>query len=338
MNKKRIVDIFMMILMILLMAVRYTGIGIHQFAGIGVFILFIIHNVLNINWYKNLTKGSYSLRRWLIVITNFLLILFMLLTVFSGVLMSGLFPYNILFARQIHAFVSLVFLILLVVHVLLNVKIIPFSKIQSVGLAFMAVIFVISVAWFFLPNSEEIRERVQQNTNKIEMENKENNQEDEYIEIEDGDAEELVETPNTSVGETKALVVYYSMTGNTKRVANIIAEGTGADIFEIETTTSGWNFTADEIVSLSVENWEEYDVIYLGYPIWRGQASDPMQIFVEENDFTGKRVIPFCTSDASGIGTSAEILYSKTQTGDWVDGYSFFAYNSEDEILNQISE
>ena len=128
-------------------------------------------------------------------------------------------------------------------------------------------------------------------------------------------------TENTSTGNGKTLVVYYSASGNTKDVAEKIAKITEADLFEVEPvepyTDDDLDWTDDdsrvsrehddeslrdvELVSTTVDNWDSYDTVYIGYPIWWGIAAWPVDNFVKENDFTGKTVIPFCTAATSGI-------------------------------------
>ena len=139
------------------------------------------------------------------------------------------------------------------------------------------------------------------------------------------------------------LVVYYSATGNTEGVANYIAEATGGDLFEITPaepyTDDDLNWSGEnsrvtrehedeslrdvELTTTQVENWDSYDTVFLGYPIWWGIAAWPVDGFVEANDFTGKTVIPFCTSSSSGLGQSGELLAELAGTGDWQEGQRF---------------
>ena len=147
--------------------------------------------------------------------------------------------------------------------------------------------------------------------------------------------------PEDSGGDTAAdsgnvLVVYYSATGNTETVANYIAEATGGDIFEITPaepyTDDDLNWTDEnsrvtrehedeslrdvELTTTQVENWDSYDTVFIGYPIWWGIAAWPVDGFVEANDFTGKTVIPFCTSSSSGLGESGDLLAELAASGD----------------------
>ena len=167
-----------------------------------------------------------------------------------------------------------------------------------------------------------------------------------------GNTEEPSSQPETEGATGKTLVVYYSATGNTEQVANYIANITGGDLFELEPvepyTSDGLDWTNDnsrvsqeyydeslrdvELVADTVENWDSYDTIFIGYPIWWGIAAWPTDGFVEANDFTGKTVIPFCTSASSGLGESGELLSELAGTGDWQEGMRFRSSASEADV------
>ena len=91
-----------------------------------------------------------------------------------------------------------------------------------------------------------------------------------------------------------------------------------------------------ELESTTVPNFDTYDTVLIGYPIWWGIAAWPVNSFVEANDFTGKTVIPFCTSSSSGIGNSADILEDLTKTGTWKEGIRFGTNPSDDDINDFI--
>ena len=91
-----------------------------------------------------------------------------------------------------------------------------------------------------------------------------------------------------------------------------------------------------ELVSTYVENWDSYDIVYIGYPIWWGIAAWPVDNFVKDNDFTGKTVIPFCTAASSGIGDSGNLLKEMAGTGEWQDGERFRGGASESDISSWI--
>lgn len=150
----------------------------------------------------------------------------------------------------------------------------------------------------------------------------------------------------------KTLVVYYSATGNTKNVAETIAQVTGGDLFEIEPkepyTDDDLDWTNDdsrvsrehedessrdvELTSTEVPDWDSYDTVYIGYPIWWGIAAWPVDGFVKANDFTGKTVVTFCTAASSGIGQSGDLLEEMAGTGNWISGERFRSGATEDDI------
>lgn len=150
----------------------------------------------------------------------------------------------------------------------------------------------------------------------------------------------------------KTLVVYFSATGNTESAANYIAQATGGDLFELEPaepyTDEDLNYNNDdsrvsrehedeslrdvELVADTVENWDDYDTVFIGYPIWWGIAAWPVNSFVEANDFTGKTVIPFATSASSGLGQSGKLLAELAGTGDWQEGQRFRSSVREGDI------
>ena len=160
--------------------------------------------------------------------------------------------------------------------------------------------------------------------------------------IEEAAGEEGQETEASGTADGNVLVVYYSATGNTQNVANIIADITGGDLFELEPvepyTDEDLNYSDEnsrvsrehedeslrnvELTSTTVDNWDSYDTVFIGYPIWWGEAAWPVDSFVENNDFTGKTVIPFATSASSGMGESGQLLADMAGTGDWQEGDS----------------
>ena len=151
----------------------------------------------------------------------------------------------------------------------------------------------------------------------------------------------------------KTLVVYFSATGNTERVAEVIADTTGGELFELEPvdpyTDEDLNYNDDnsrvsqeyadeslrnvELVADTVDDWQDVERIYIGYPVWWGIAAWPVNTFVEANDFTGKSVIPFCTSASSGLGDSGELLAELAGTGDWQEGMRFRSSVSDEDVV-----
>lgn len=149
---------------------------------------------------------------------------------------------------------------------------------------------------------------------------------------------------NTEPGKVSGiLVVWFSATGNTGAVAGYISQALDADTLELkpkQAYTSAdlkWGDSNSrvsrehsdeslrdvELERVSVDNWDEYDTVFIGYPIWWGIAAWPVNSFIKANDFTGKTVIPFCTSASSGMGQSGKLLAEMAGTGTWYDGMRF---------------
>ncbi|BBF42708.1 flavodoxin [Lachnospiraceae bacterium KM106-2] len=162
---------------------------------------------------------------------------------------------------------------------------------------------------------------------------------------------------NVTVKENgKTLVVYYSATGNTEKVATAISEATGGDKFELipvePYSDDDLDWTNDnsrvsvehdnekqrdvELKTTKVKNWDSYDTVFIGYPIWWGNAAWPVDNFVKTNDFTGKTVIPFCTSISSGFGESGELLKEMAKTGEWKEGERFQSSASADDVKEWV--
>ena len=163
--------------------------------------------------------------------------------------------------------------------------------------------------------------------------------------------------PETQPETGKTLVVYYSASGNTERVAKDIAEAAGADLFEIVPTevytSEDLNWTNSDsrvsrehddeslrdvpLTTTEVPDWDSYDTVFIGYPIWWGIAAWPVDTFVKNNDFTGKTVIPFATSSSSGMGQSGTLLSEMAGTGDWQDGQRFSSGASQSDVADWVS-
>lgn len=182
-----------------------------------------------------------------------------------------------------------------------------------------------------------------------------NNSDYVQVPIETTDTETTIDESMNDDSQTtssKVLVVYYSASGSTKRVAEEIADELNADMFEVEPvdiyTSEDLNYTnSDSRVSqehddetlrdiplknVNVENWDDYNTVIIGYPIWWSIAAWPIDNFVKENDFTNKTVIPFCTSASSEIGQSSEILEDYANGGNWLEGHRFSSNVSTDDI------
>ena len=163
--------------------------------------------------------------------------------------------------------------------------------------------------------------------------------------------------PETQPETGKTLVVYYSASGNTRRVAEDIAEAAGADLFEIVPTEvytdEDLNWTNSDsrvsrehddeslrdvpLTTTEVPDWDSYDTVFIGYPIWWGIAAWPVDGFVKANDFTGKTVIPFATSSSSGMGQSGSLLSEMAGTGNWQEGQRFSSGASDSDVQSWVN-
>ena len=155
--------------------------------------------------------------------------------------------------------------------------------------------------------------------------------------------------------DSTILVVYFSATGTTRSVAEKMAALTGADIVEIiparpytsqdlnyndrSTRASAEQNTPDARPEIAEDiSLDGYTTVYLGYPIWWGQAPRILSTFVESHDYTGVTVIPFCTSASSDIGQSDDTLAAQAGSGSWLQGRRFSGSASENELREWITE
>lgn len=160
---------------------------------------------------------------------------------------------------------------------------------------------------------------------------------------------------SAETGETKILIAYFSATNNTEGIANHLESILDADLYEIVPETP---YTSDDLnysdsssrssqemndpdarpaISGSVDNMEQYDVIFLGYPIWWGEAPRIVSTFLEGYDLEGKTIVPFCTSGSSGIGSSAENLHSLAASAAWLDGRRFSGGTSRETVEDWVN-
>lgn len=173
--------------------------------------------------------------------------------------------------------------------------------------------------------------------------------------VTENEEEALQDNENTEKS-SKVLVAYYSATGNTKAAAETIADAAGGELFELQPaeayTTEGLDYNDPEsrvckehedpdlqdvkLEEVTPESFSNANVVFLGYPIWWGEAAWPVNEFVKENDFTGKTVIPFCTSASSSLGDSGENLAEMAGTGEWQEGKRFSSGAAEEEIRNWV--
>lgn len=167
---------------------------------------------------------------------------------------------------------------------------------------------------------------------------------------------EPTDTEETEKENIKVLVAYFSATGTTKTLAEYAADAMGADLYEIVPEEP---YTDDDLnysdrntratveqndknvrpaISGSVKNMEQYEIVFLAFPIWWGEEPRIMDTFVEAYDFSGKTVVPFCTSGGSGIGSSGKNMQSLS-TGDatWLDGERLSGSSSREDMVDWIN-
>ena len=164
---------------------------------------------------------------------------------------------------------------------------------------------------------------------------------------------EPVSSPEAE-GKGKVLVAYFSATGNTRPLAEYIAEAQDAELYEIIPETPytdadlDWHDSASRttlemnnpdsrpVISGSVENMDDYDIVFLGYPIWWGDAPKIISTFLETYDFDGKTIVPFCTSGSSSIGGSVSDLEALTDGATWLEGQRFSGSASQETVSQWV--
>lgn len=164
------------------------------------------------------------------------------------------------------------------------------------------------------------------------------------------------ESSDGQTSDGRALVVYFSATGNTEALAETIAETTGAELYEIVPeepyTEEDLNYNNDDCranremddensrpaISGSVENMDDYDTIYLGYPIWWGDMPRIINTFLESYDMSGKTIMPFCTSGGSGITSSVSNIRAACPDSNVTDGFRGSSSSGADEIEQWLSD
>ena len=158
-------------------------------------------------------------------------------------------------------------------------------------------------------------------------------------------AEEPAESETSTTGDSSSvLITYFSWSGNTEQVAQIIQQETGGDLFEIAPATPYTN-DYNELLDIAqqeqsdnarpelagqVENWEQYDTIFVGYPNWWSDAPMAVYTFVESYDWSGKTLVPFNTSASGGFGRSLSGLEESAPGASILDGISFTERNLGD--------
>lgn len=161
--------------------------------------------------------------------------------------------------------------------------------------------------------------------------------------------------PATIDKEGNVMVIYFSATGNTKAVAEVIATATDGELYEIVPETPYTSEDLDWTKTDSRSNKEHedssirpaiagdakdlsgYDTIFIGYPLWWGEAPNIVWNFVESNDLKRKTIIPFATSSSSGFGSSGKTLEGFAPDANWLDGQRFPGGVAEADVESWVS-
>ena len=214
------------------------------------------------------------------------------------------------------------------------------SKRLIVSLVIVILIAIFTIGIFVYKNNNK------ENIEKSDINNYENEEESNTADNANSDQNKEEKS------NKKILVVYYSAQSHTKAVAEKIAKNLDADIYEIipeeiyndsdlDWTNSDSRVSREhndeslrniKLKETKVNNWEDYDTVLIGYPIWWKIAAWPINTFVKANDFNGKTVIPFCTSASSGIGQSGQLLQKETNSGNWQEGHRFSSSALDSDI------
>ena len=213
---------------------------------------------------------------------------------------------------------------------------------KKIIIILVLVLAILGVGLFFFFN----RHFKENRTNEKERENSQN--------IEESENEENNENENLT--NTSSIVIYFSATGNTERIANMIGDVTGSSVIRIiptdEYTDEDLNYSNDDCranreqnddnarpeIENTIDNIEIYDTIYLGYPIWWGDVPKIILTFLDTYDLSGKTIIPFCTSGSSDISTSVSTLRNYNSNINVLDGKRFSTSSDENDISSWINE
>lgn len=231
------------------------------------------------------------------------------------------------------------------------------KKLTTIFFTLLIVLSLVACTWNRKTSNTNTSDKISTVSTESQTTDKKTNEPNNTVELSKitDNNKQLNETiePDTddATNEVKVLVAYFSATNTTEGVAKNLADGLGADIYKIvpETpyTDADLNYNDNNsrstiemnnpnsrpVISGLLENMDQYNVVFLGYPIWWGEAPKIINTFVEAYDLSGKTIIPFCTSGSSGIGNSAKNLSTATNDVTWLDGKRFSSSTTSDELL-----
>lgn len=232
------------------------------------------------------------------------------------------------------------------------------KKFAAILLTFLMAVSLMACAGNGEPaetSSPDVESSVSEEISASESSAAESEPESEAAQSDEMEETEPIPEADTGAEGTKVLVAYFSATNTTEGVAEHIANGLNADLYEIvpeepytdadldyndnnsRSTLEMNDPSARPAISGSVENMEQYDIVFIGYPIWWGDAPRIVSTFMESYDFSGKTIVPFCTSGGSGIGSSASNLEQLTNDAAWLDGWRLNGSDSQDTVMEWVN-
>ena len=318
---RRIIDVALGLLYIILLGYAFTGGKLHEVAGIAFAAMAVLHNIVSIRWYRALGKGSYDGRRRLIAGINIALIADVAAILITGILNSRfLFPLGLHLAGigQLHKIFAMIGFVLIVAHVAVHIS--AKNKKLLVRMTILACIFALALDLFLLPYLRR-----------------------HFLTVEI-DRAAAISGEQVDLGDREILTVYFTRVGNTdfkdgvdavsgasllldedanllgnsQVIASMIQDAAGGDILSINTEKmypSSYSATVSaasaemkqeelpELVSMP-ESIDGYDTVFLVYPLWWYTIPKPVEAFLRNYDFSGKTVIPVVTHGGSGAGKS----------------------------------
>lgn len=324
---KKVIDIVLIVLFIVLLGYSFTGAPLHEVIGILFIVITIIHNIVNRKWYKAIRKGVYNRKRKIATVVNFALVADMTVILLTGILNSRyLFHTSITLPGigRIHAVLALIGFVLIAFHVMVHAFVHAQKKHKALPVVLVILIILLAVlldAWL-LPYLRRhfLTVEIEQNT--------------------------VISGENVDFEGRKILTVYFTRVGNTDFADNVdavsgaslllnekkeflgnsqvigqmIQDAAGGDIISINTKEHYPSSYSDTVSAASKEmrrselpelvdmpeNIEEYDMVFLVFPLWWNTIPKPVEAFLNSYDFSGKSIIPVVTHGGSGVGRSVE--------------------------------
>ena len=189
---------------------------------------------------------------------------------------------------------------------------------------------------------------------KLESTNNSNNSSNTNITENKNSSQTQEENNNENTSDKKIAIIYFSATGNTEKVAEYIKDVTDGNLIEIvpkeKYTDNDLNYGNDNSRANKEQNdsnarpeikndinTDNYDIIFLGYPIWWGDVPKIILTFLDNHNLNGKTIIPFCTSGSTGISGSLNTLKKYNKDINWIDGKRFSSSSSQDEISSWVN-